>query len=193
MYRNGGVEIIPNSNGEINTPSIVTVLSEDKILRGEETFNYYLEENYEESIYGIKRYIGRECDKRCLEEIKHEKFPFQIIENKNTRYPLISINKNNKIIQFTLEEILSFIIKEMIDNAEAYLNKKINKLVIAVPCNFNDSQKNSIKRAVELAEVNVIGIISEPVAAALAYNYTNIFFSSKINEQYEEKKYWFLI
>ena len=76
----------------------------------------------------------------------------------------------------------------MIDNAETYLNRKINKIVIAVPCNFNDSQKSSIKKAAELAGVNVIRIISESTAAALAYNYTNVFSFSKVKDQYKEKK-----
>ena len=187
VYRNGGVEMIPNSNGEVNTPSIVTILDENTILKGEETLNY-LESNYEDSIYGIKRFIGREYNDKLKKEIESENFPFKIIEYKKEKYPLISINKNNKLIQYTLEEIIYFLIKKMIDNAEAYLNRKINKLVITVPCSFNDSQRNSIKMAAELVGLKDVRIINEPIAAALAYNYKNIISYPKVNGQYKEKK-----
>ena len=169
VYRNGGVEIIPNRNGEKTTPSIVTILNENKILKGEETLSY-LVKDYDSSIYAIKRFIGRKYnDQNVKNEILKENFPFKIIGDKDEKYPLVLIDKNNQKIKFTLEEISSFVIRKMVDNAEKYLGQKVNRLVITVPANFNDAQRNCTKQAAKLAGVEVLRIINEPTAAALAY------------------------
>ena len=170
VYRNGGVEIIPNRNGERKTPSIVTILDSDTILKGEDTLDYLVKE-YDSSIYATKRFIGREYnDSNVKNEIEKENFPFKIIgEGKGKNIPKIEVKKNNKSIKFTLEEISSFIIRKMVDNAEAFLGKKVKKLVITVPANFNDSQRNCTKQAAKLAGIEVLRIINEPTAAALAY------------------------
>ena len=169
VYRKGGVEIIPNRNGERTTPSIVTIVDEKKILRGEET-ETNLVKDYNSTIYAIKRFIGRKYnDKDVQNEIKKENFPFKIIGDKENKYPLVLVEKNKKKIQFTLEEISSFIVRKMVDSAEAYLGKKVNNLVITVPANFNDAQRKCTEQAAKLAGVNVLRIINEPTAAALAY------------------------
>ena len=169
VFKNGGVEIIPNKEGERTTPSIITILDENSILRGEETMEY-LVKNYDSTIYNIKRYIGKDLNnEKIKEELKKENFPFKIISNKENNSSLIEVNKNNKIIQFTFEEISSFIIGKMIESAEEYLNKKVKKLVITVPANFNDAQRNCTKQAALLAGAEAIRIINEPTAAALAY------------------------
>ena len=169
VYRKGGVEIIPNRDGERTTPSIVTIIDEKNIKTGEETLGH-LVKDYDSSIYAIKRFIGRKyMDNDVKEEINKENFPFQIIGDKEGKYPLVLVDKNNHKITYTLEEISSFIIKKMVNNAEAYLGKKVNSLVITVPANFNDAQRNCTKQAAKLAGVNVLRIINEPPAAALAY------------------------
>jgi L1 cell adhesion molecule like protein len=169
VYRNGGVEIIPNRNGERTTPSIVTIVDGNTILKGEETLEY-LVKNYDSSIYAIKRFIGRDLnDNSVKEEIKFENFPFKIVPGKDGKYPLILVDKDNKKIEFTVEEISSFVIKKMVDSAEAYLGKKVSKLVITVPANFNDAQRLCTKNAAKLAGIEVLRIINEPTAAALAY------------------------
>ena len=168
VYRNGGVEIIPNTIGEKTTPSIVTIIDDKTILKGEEAIDH-LVKDYDSSIYAIKRFIGRDIDKVVKDEIKKEHFPFKIVEDKEGRYPLVLVNKKNKEIKFTLEEISSFVIKKMVDSAESYLGKKVNSLVITVPANFNDAQRNCTKQAAQLAGINVLRIINEPTAAALAY------------------------
>ena len=169
VYRNGGVEIIPNRNGERTTPSIVTIVDGNTILKGEETLEY-LVKNYDSSIYSIKRFIGRDFnDSSVKEEIKFENFPFKIVPDKQGKFPLVLVDKDNKKIQFTVEEISSFIIRKMVDSAEAYLGKKVSKLVITVPANFNDAQRLCTKNAAKLAGIEVLRIINEPTAAALAY------------------------
>ena len=169
VYKNGGVEIIPNKEGERTTPSIITILDEDTILRGEEAMEYLVSKD-DSTIYDIKRFIGRDLNnEKVRKELEKENFPFKIISNKKNNSSLIEIKKNNKIIQFTFEEISSFIIGKMVESAEEYLNKKVKKLVITVPANFNDAQRNCTKQAALLAGVEVIRIINEPTAAALAY------------------------
>ena len=169
VYRNGGVEIIPNRNGEKTTPSIVTIIDERNILIGEETLDH-LVKDYDSSIYAIKRFIGRKyADEDVKKEINKENFPFEIVGDDQGKNPLVLVDKNNKKITFTLEEISSFVIKKMVNNAEAYLGKKVHSLVITVPANFNDAQRKSTEQAAKLAGVTVLRIINEPTAAALAY------------------------
>ena len=169
VYRNGGVEIIPNRNGDRTTPSIITILNPNKILKGEETLEY-LVKDYDSSIYAIKRFIGRDFnDSNVKKEINYENFPFKIIPDNEGKYPLVSVNKDNQKIQFSLEEISSFVIRKMVDSAENYLRKKVDKLVITVPANFTDGQRQCTKQAAKLAGIEVLRIINEPTAAALAY------------------------
>ena len=168
-YQNGEVEIIPNRNGERITPSIVTIIDKDTILKGEESLEH-LVKNYDSSIYAIKRFIGREFkDKEVQEDIKKENFPFKIVGDKEGKNPLIEVTKNNEKLQFTLEEISSFVIKKMVENAESFLNRKVSKLVITVPANFNNAQRECTRQAALLANIEVLRIINEPTAAALAY------------------------
>ena len=125
VYRNGGVEIIPNRNGERTTPSIVTILDDNTVVKGEDTSDYLVKE-YDSSIYAIKRFIGREYDDSSVKnEIEKENFPFKIIgEGKDKKIPKVEVEKNNKLIKFTLEEISSFVIRKIVDSAEEFLSKK---------------------------------------------------------------------
>ena len=169
VFKNGGVEIIPNTFGDRITPSIVTILDENRILKGEETIEN-LVKNYDSSIYAIKRFIGRDLeDPNVKKEIEKENFPFKITENSKSKHLSVEIEKNGKKIEFNLEEISSFLVRKMVDNAEEYLKRKVKKLVITVPANFNDAQRQCTKQAIELAGLEVLRIINEPTAAALAY------------------------
>jgi len=173
VYRNGGVEIIPNKNGDRTTPSIVTIVDKNTILKGEETLDYLIK-NYDSSIYGFKRFIGRDLnDNTFKEEIKFGNFPFKILPNSQGKYLYILVNNDNEEILFTLEEITSFIIRKMVDSAESYLGKKISKLVITVPANFNQSQRLFIKNAAKLAGVEVLRILNEPSGLGEKKSYEN--------------------
>ena len=168
VYRNGGVEIIPNKNGEKTTPSVV-IITDSNILVGEETTNF-LVKNYESCIYEIKRLIGRKfSDKEVQEEIK--KLPFKIINANNGDFPEVEVIFNGQKKTYNPVEISSFIIKKMVKNAENYINKKIHELVITVPAYFNDSQRKLTKQAAELLGLRVRRIINEPTAAALSYGF----------------------
>ena len=169
VYRNGEVEIIPNRNGDRITPSIVTILDGKTIKRGEETLDY-LVKNYDSSIYAIKRFIGRDYnDPKVQEDIKGQNFPFKLVGDPKTKNPIVEVVKNNEKMQFSLEEISSFVIRKLVDSAEKFLNKRVDKLVITVPANFDNAQRNCTKQAAILADIEVLRIINEPTAAALAY------------------------
>ena len=167
VYRKGGVEIIPNTNGEKTTPSVV-IITDSSILVGEDTTDF-LVKNYDSCIYEVKRLIGRKFnDEEVQKEIS--KLPFKIIKAYQDSAEIEVIVNGKKII-YSPVEISSFIIKKMVKNAEAYLNKKINKLVIIVPAYFNDSQRKLTKQAAELVGLKVIRVINEPTAAALSYGF----------------------
>ena len=117
VYRNGDVEIIPNRNGERTTPSIVTIVDENTILKGEDSLEY-LVKYYDSTIYAINKFIGRDFnDSSFKEEIKFENFPFKNVPDRQGKYPLFLVYKDNKEIKFTVEEISSFIIRKMVDSA----------------------------------------------------------------------------
>jgi L1 cell adhesion molecule like protein len=167
VYRNGGVEIIPNRYGDKTTPSIVTIIDKDTLLRGEETLDN-LVKDYDSSIFAVKRFLGRDLeDKEVKEEIQKGNFPFKFVLDEG--HPSIEVKKNNETIHYTLEEISSHVIRKMVDSAENFLEKSIDKLVITVPSNFNDAQRKCTEQAAEIAGVKVLRFINEPTAAALAY------------------------
>ena len=156
VFKNGGVEIIPNTFGDRITPSIVTILDENRILKGEETIEN-LVKDYDSSIYAIKRFIGRDFkDPNVKEEIEKENFPFRITENSKSNHLIVEVEKNGKKFEFNLEEISAFLVRKMVDNAEDYLKRKVKKLVITVPANFNDAQRQCTKQAIELAGIEVL-------------------------------------
>ena len=167
VYRNGGVEIIPNRYGDKTTPSIVTIIDKDTLLRGEETLDN-LVKDYDSSIFAVKRFLGRDLeDKEVKEEIQKGNFPFKFVLDEG--HPSIEVKKNNETIHYTLEEISSHVIRKMVDSAENFLEKSIDKLVITVPSNFNDAQRKCTEQAAEIAGIKVLRFINEPTAAALAY------------------------
>ena len=169
VYRNGGVEIIPNRKAEKATPSIVIITKDSNILVGEETTDF-LVKNYDSCIYEIKRLIGREfMDDKFQEEIK--KLPFKIVQSNNGKTPEVEVKTSKGSKTYSPVEISSFIIKHMVENAERYLTKRIKKLVITVPAYFNSYQRNSTKQAAELLGLKVLRVINEPTAAALSYGF----------------------
>ena len=178
VYRNGGVEIIPNSKGEKTTPSIVIFTKDLNIKVGEETTDF-LVENYESCIYEIKRIIGREFDDKEFQE-KIKKLPFKIVKSNTGKTPEVQVETNSGTKTYNAIVISSFIIKHMIQNAEKYLNRKITKLVITVPAYFNNSQRNSTKQAAELLGLKVLRVINEPAATALTYGFNK---KQDINER----------
>ena len=169
VYRKSWVEIIPNRNGEKLTPSVVIIIDDKNVLVGEETTNF-LVKNYDSCIYEVKRLLGKQITEAEGKELE-KRFPFQIVKSDKGNFPEIKITKDGKTMIYSPVEISSLIIKKMVSNAEKYLNKKITKLVITVPAYFNDSQRKLTRQAAEANGLEVLRIINEPTAAALAYGF----------------------
>ena len=166
VYRNSTVEIIPNEIGDRITPSVVLFL-DDYIYSGEQTLNNDIK-NPKNKIYAIKRIIGRNFDDiEVQNDIKKSLYK---IENDNGR-PKIVVNHSKEIKKYSPEEISAKILSKLKKSAEEFLQKSIKKVVITVPAYFTERQKQATKNAGEIAGLEVIKIINEPTAAALAYGF----------------------
>lgn len=164
IFKNGRVEIIPNELGNKITPSIVAFTDEERLV-GEAAKNQG-SVNPTRTIYSIKRLIGRKYNDK---EVQHDKklLPYEIV-NKDGK-PYISVNIKGQNKEYSPEEISAMILTKMKSIAENFIGKPIKHAVITVPAYFNDSQRQSTKDAGMIAGLNVLRIINEPTAAAIAY------------------------
>ncbi|KAL7719552.1 Endoplasmic reticulum chaperone BIP [Entamoeba marina] len=159
-----GVEIIVNDQGNRITPSVVA-FTDNEVLVGEAAKNQ-IAQNPENTIFEIKRLIGRSwTDKEVQRDLKL--FPFKIT-NKNNK-PFIQVTFKNETKEFSPEEISAMVLKKMADVASMYLGKEVKNAVVTVPAYFNDAQRQATKDAGRIAGLNVLRIINEPTAAAMAY------------------------
>lgn len=165
VYRNGQVEIIPNDQGNRITPSVVAFTESGERLIGDAAKNQ-LTSNPEHTVFDVKRLIGREFDDPTVQhDIKF--LPYKVINRNNKPYIKVKVSGEEKV--FTPEEISAMILQKMKEVAEAYLNKKVTHAVVTVPAYFNDAQRQATKDAGAIAGLNVMRIINEPTAAAIAY------------------------
>ncbi len=166
VYHNDKVEIIPNEMGMNTTPSVVSFEGKERLIG--QAAKDKITQNYKNTIYDAKRLIGRRyTDKTVKEDMK--KWPFKIEKDENSDYPVIVVEYLNEIKKFHAEEISAMVLMKMKKIAEDYLNKSITDAIITVPAYFNDSQRQSTKDAGRIAGLNVMRIINEPTAAAIAY------------------------
>jgi len=164
VFKNGRVEIIANDQGNRITPSYVAFTKDERLI-GDAAKNQ-LTSNPENTVFDIKRLIGRDwSDKGVQSDLKY--FPFKVIE-KDTK-PFVRVEVNGKDKTFAPEEISSMVLIKMKETAEAYLGKKVTHAVVTVPAYFNDAQRQATKDAGSIAGLNVMRIINEPTAAAIAY------------------------
>ncbi len=164
VWKNGQCEIIANDQGMRTTPSYVAFTDSERLI-GNAAKNQS-SQNPENTIFDAKRLIGRLFnDSATQSDIKN--FPFKVISKDNK--PIIQANYKNELKDFQPEEISSMILTKMKTIAEDYLGEKVEKAVITVPAYFNDSQRQSTKDAGAIAGLNVLRIINEPTAAAIAY------------------------
>jgi len=164
IFKNGRVEIIPNELGNRITPSVVA-FTDDERLVGEAAKNQAAL-NPARTVYSIKRLIGR---KYTDKEVQHDKklLPYNIV-NKDTK-PYVEVEIKGEKKTFSPEEISAMILVKMKQIAESYLGREVKHAVITVPAYFNDSQRQSTKDAGTISGLNVLRIINEPTAAAIAY------------------------
>ncbi|KAL8237189.1 hypothetical protein R6Q59_018270 [Mikania micrantha] len=159
------VEIIPNEQGNNITPSCVAC-NETEVLVGEAAKNQ-ITRNPDNTVFDVKRLMGnRFSDSRLQKDIKS--WPFKVIEGSVDK-PIIVLEHNDAEREFSPEEVSSMILKNLKEAAEAYLGTTIKDAVITVPAYFSDKQRQATKDAGTLAGLNVLRLINEPTAAAIAY------------------------
>ena len=164
VFREGRVEIIANDQGNRITPSYVAFNNDERMI-GDAAKNQ-LTSNPKNTIFDAKRLIGRSWgEKSVQDDIKY--YPFGVVEEKGK--PVIQADVKGMKTTFTPEEISAMVLTKMKETAEAYLGKKVTHAVVTVPAYFNDAQRASTKDAGTIAGLNVMRIINEPTAAAIAY------------------------
>jgi len=164
VYRDDRIEIIANDQGNRTTPSFVAFTDTERLI-GDAAKNQ-VAMNPSNTVFDAKRLIGRKFnDAEVQADMKH--FPFQVIDK--TGKPIIEVQFKGETKYFTPEEISSMVLTKMRETAESYLGGTVNNAVVTVPAYFNDSQRQATKDAGLIAGLNVLRIINEPTAAAIAY------------------------
>ncbi len=165
VFQHGKVEIIANDQGNRTTPSYVAFTDTERLI-GDSAKNQ-VAMNPNNTVFDAKRLIGREYDDATVQsDMKH--WPFAVRKD-NSNKPIICVDYKGEEKQFKPEEISSMVLLKMKETAEAFLGKKVQDAVITVPAYFNNAQRQATKDAGVIAGLNVLRIINEPTAAAIAY------------------------
>ncbi|WJX59581.1 hypothetical protein P8452_44890 [Trifolium repens] len=165
VWHNGSVQIITNDHGNRTTPSYVAFTDSERFIG--DAAKIQITRNPVNTVFDAKRLIGRRfSDASVQSDIKL--WPFKVIAGPGDK-PMIVVNYKNEEKLFTAEEISSMVLIKMREIAEAYLGSTVKDVVVTVPAYFNDSQRQATKDAGAIAGLNVMRIINEPTAAALAY------------------------
>jgi len=164
VFQHGKVEIIANDQGNRTTPSYVAFTDTERLI-GDPAKNQ-VAINPSNTIFDAKRLIGRKFDDSTVQsDLKH--WPFEVINAGGK--PKLQVEYKNETKSFTPEEVSSMVLTKMKETAEAYLGHEVKDAVITVPAYFNDSQRQATKDAGVISGLNVLRIINEPTAAAIAY------------------------
>ncbi|CAH1737253.1 unnamed protein product [Aphis gossypii] len=164
VWQHGKVEVIANDQGNRTTPSYVAFTDTERLI-GDGAKNQ-VAMNPVNTVFDAKRLIGRRFDdEKTQADIKH--WPFKVVNDCGK--PKIQVEFKGERKVFAPEEISSMVLMKMKETAEAYLGRDVTDAVITVPAYFNDSQRQATKDAGVIAGLNVMRIINEPTAAALAY------------------------
>ena len=175
VMKNGRVDIIPNDQGNRITPSYVAFTQDGERLVGDSAKNQ-LTSNPKNTIFDAKRLIGREwSDTTVQNDAKY--YPFKTFDKKGKPHIQVATGGGDKV--FTPEEVSATVLGKMKQIAEEYLGENVTHAVVTVPAYFNDAQRAATKDAGTIAGLNVIRIINEPTAAAIAYG---------LNEKSSEEK-----
>ena len=161
VFERGESKVIPNKEGKNTTPSVVAFTDKSEILVGDVAKRQAVT-NPEKTIYSIKRIMGLMSNEKNAEEAK-ARLPYHVVD----RNGACAVEIAGKV--YTPQEISAKILIKLKEDAEAYLGEKVTDAVITVPAYFNDSQRKATKEAGTIAGLNVLRIINEPTAAALAY------------------------
>jgi len=165
VWQNDRVEIISNDQGNRTTPSYVAFNDSERLI-GDAAKNQTAM-NPHNTVFDAKRLIGRKVsDAEVQADMKH--WPFKIVAQAGDK-PVIEVEYKGEKKTFTPEEISSMVLLKMRETAEAFLGGDVKQAVITVPAYFNDSQRQATKDAGQIAGMQVLRIINEPTAAAIAY------------------------
>ncbi|KAM0886524.1 hypothetical protein ACQ4PT_029628 [Festuca glaucescens] len=168
VWQNGRVEIVPNDQGKRTTPSWVAFTDSERLIG--ERANNQVARNASNTVFDVKRLIGRSfSDASVKSDAKY--WPFGLIQGQDDR-PLISVSYLGEKKEFSPEEISAMMLVKMKETAEVFLGPgtTIKNAVVTVPAYFNNSQRKATKDAATIAGLNVLRIINEPTAAALAFS-----------------------
>ncbi|KAK3077646.1 78 kDa glucose-regulated protein, partial [Coniosporium uncinatum] len=164
IMKNGKVEILVNDQGNRITPSWVAWTDEERLV-GDAAKNQYAS-NPQRTVFDIKRLIGRKYDDKDVQaDMKH--FPFKVVNKSGS--PRVQVDVSGEAKTFTPEEVSAMVLGKMKEVAESYLGEKVTNAVVTVPAYFTDSQRAATKDAGTIAGLNVLRVVNEPTAAALAY------------------------
>ena len=161
VFERGESKVIQNKEGKNTTPSVVAFTDKGEILVGDVAKRQAVT-NPEKTIYSIKRIMGLMSNEKNAEEAK-TRLPYHVVD----RNGACAVEIAGKV--YTPQEISAKILIKLKEDAEAYLGESVTDAVITVPAYFNDSQRKATKEAGTIAGLNVLRIINEPTAAALAY------------------------
>ncbi|KAH9842525.1 heat shock protein 70 [Rhodofomes roseus] len=158
--------VIENSEGARTTPSVVAFTKHGERLVGLPAKRQAVV-NSQNTVFAFKRLIGRQFNDA---EVKtdREHWPFKVVSKSDGR-PAVEVDNGDKKQVFSAEELSSMVLVKMKETAEQFLNKKVNHAVVTVPAYFNDAQRQATKDAGQIAGLDVLRVINEPTAAALAY------------------------
>jgi L1 cell adhesion molecule like protein len=164
VWQNDHVEIIANDQGNRTMPSYVSFTNEERLV-GESAKNSAAN-NAANTVFDAKRLIGQKFnDSKVQSDLKH--LSYTVLEKENK--PMIQVEFKGETKLFAPEEISSMVLAKMKEIAEAYLGETVTDAVVTVPAYFNDSQRQATKDAGTIAGLNILRIINEPTAAAIAY------------------------
>ena len=163
IMEGGEPVVVPNAEGARTTPSVVAFTKTGERVVGQAAKRQAVT-NPKNTIFSAKRLIGRKFSE-VSQEAKN--FPFKVVEGKNGD-AYIEAQVGDKVEQFAPQQISAIVLAKMKADAEAYLGEKITQAVITVPAYFNDSQRQATKDAGRIAGLEVLRIINEPTAAAVA-------------------------
>ena len=165
VWQKGQVEIIPNEMGNRITPSVVAFTETERLV-GDGAKNQ-LPQNPINTVYTIKRLIGRKFSDATVQK-DMTLMSYKIVSDKEGK-PRVQVMYKGEVKTYSAEEISAMVLQKMKEIAETFLGKKVRNAVVTVPAYFNDAQRQSTKDAGTIAGLNVVRIINEPTAAAIAY------------------------
>jgi L1 cell adhesion molecule like protein len=175
VWRNGQCEIIANGQGSRTTPSWVSFGDEERLIG--DAAKSASTSNPSNTIYDIKRFMGRKYDDSVVQE-EINRVPYKVLRSDGDRVK-VEVTYKSETKQFSPEEISAMILSNMKETAEVFLGQKVTKAVVTVPAYFNDAQRQATKDAGAIAGLEILRIINEPTAAAIAYGL------DKVNDEKE--------